>query len=109
MDKALRIGGHIVVDDVGDVLHVDAAGSQIGGYQDAVAPSLESGQRRRPLRLRAVAMNHGRSKSLAYQILGQPFRSSLGSREDQTAARLLSEQALEDFLFAIMGNFEGLD
>ncbi len=109
MDKALRIGGHIVVDDVGDVLHVDAAGSHVGGHQDAVASALESGQRRRALRLRAVTMNHGGGKSLADQGLGQPLGSALGAREDQAAARLAGEQALQDFLFAVMGNFEGLD
>ena len=109
MDKALRIGGHVVVDDVGDVLHVDAARSHVGGHQDAVAAALESGQRRRALRLRAVTVNHGRSKSLADQGLGQPLRSPLGAREDQAAARLARKQALQDFLFAVVGNFEGLD
>src|SRR5208282_5546826 len=40
MDKALGIGGHIVIDDVGDVLHVDATRSQVGGDQDAVTAAL---------------------------------------------------------------------
>ena len=108
MDKALRIGGHIVVDDMRDVLHVDAARSDIGGHQDAVVPALESGQRRGALRLRAVTMNHGRRKSLADQILGQPLGSPLGARKHQAAARLLREQAFKDLLFAVVGHFKGL-
>ena len=109
MDEALGIGGHVVVDDVGDVLYVDAARSHIGGYQDAVAPALESGESGRALRLRAVTVNHGRSKSLADQGLGQPLRSPLGACEDQAAALLARKQALQDLLFAVVRNFEGLD
>src|SRR6267143_1622470 len=57
--------GKIVVDDVRDVLHVNPARSQVRRHQHAVAPLLESRQRRSALRLRAVAMNHGRGESLA--------------------------------------------
>ena len=71
-------------------------------------PALETGQGRGALRLRAVTVNHGRGKSLANQALGQPLGSALGAREDQAAARFPGEQALQDFLLAIMGDFKGL-
>ncbi len=43
MDKILSHFGQIVVDDVGDVLHVNAPRGQIGCDQDAVASLLKSG------------------------------------------------------------------
>ena len=43
MDEILRYFRQIVVDDVRDVLHVNAAGGQVSGYEDAEAPLLETG------------------------------------------------------------------
>ena len=35
MDVVLAVGGQVVVDDEGDLLHVDAAGQQVGGDEHA--------------------------------------------------------------------------
>ena len=51
MDKVFRHFGQIVVDDVGNVLHVNAPRCQIGRDQDAISPLLKSGKRRGSLGL----------------------------------------------------------
>src|SRR5579863_2439975 len=73
VDEILRIIRQIVIDDVRDVLHVNAARGHIGGHQDAIAALLESCECRVALGLRAVAMNHGCLKTFANQIIGEPF------------------------------------
>src|SRR5882724_10341761 len=70
---------------------------------------LKAGQRRRPLRLRASAMNHGGGESFAVQMAGNPFCSMFGASEDQAAACLLREYALQRILLAVRRNFECLD
>ena len=79
---------------MGDVLHMDAARSQIGCDQNAIASLLKSGECRSPLGLRAVAVNHGSGEAFAIQVLGQPFGSPLGAREHQAAASFFRQQAM---------------
>ncbi len=81
MDEILRDFGQIVVDDVRDVLHVNAAGGQVSGYEDAEAPLLETGERCGALRLRAVAMDHGGREAFAIQAFGNALSAALGARE----------------------------
>ena len=76
----------IVVDDVGDVLDVDAAGGQVGGDQDADAARLKIGQGGGALGLRAVTVNHGGGDAVAVQGLGDAVGETLGAGEDQAAA-----------------------
>src|SRR5271157_981264 len=83
MDEVLSVLGQIVIDDVGDVLNVDAAGSQIGRDQHAMASLLKSEESGAPLGLRAVAMNHGGGETVASQILGEAFRPALRACEDE--------------------------
>ena len=108
VDEVLRDLGQVVVDDVGDVLHVNAAGGQVGRDQNAVASLLESGQGGGALRLRAVAVNHGGGKAFTIQVLGQALGAALGAGEDQAASGFLGEQAVEYFLLAVGGDFESL-
>ena len=109
MDEVFRDIRQVVIDHVRDVLHVNPAGSQVGGHQHAVASLLKSSQRCDALRLRTVAMNHGRGKSFAAQIPGQPLGSALGARENQAAAGFLGQQSLQHFLLAVGGHFESLE
>src|SRR5579871_3211707 len=95
MDKALGVSRQIVVDDVGDVLHVDSAGSHIRSHKDAKVSASKSSQRRVALRLRPVTVNHRRGKSLTNQIIGKALGAALGAGKNQTLARFLREQALE--------------
>src|SRR5258708_38209165 len=51
VDKVFRHFGQIVVDDVNDVLHVNSAGSDVGGDQNAETAALEAFQCRDALGL----------------------------------------------------------
>jgi hypothetical protein len=79
MDKILRYFGHIAVNDMGHVIHVQAPGCNIGRHQHLEAAFLKPTQSSVPLRLRAIAMNHGGRKTIAYKFLRQPLGASLGA------------------------------
>ena len=100
--------GKIVIDDVGDPRHVNAARGKVGGDQHAVASLLKSGQRRGALRLRAVAMDHSRSEAVARQAPGNAFGAALGAGKDQATSLLFGEQVVQQILFAIGSNLKGL-
>src|SRR5271154_2103215 len=108
MDEVLGDFRQIVVDDLGDVVHVNPARGQISRYEDADTPLLESGECRGALRLRTPAVNHGRSEAFAVQAESQAFASALGAREDENSALILSQQAAQHIEFAIGGDFESL-
>src|ERR1700688_1243456 len=55
----------VIINDVGDVFNVNSARCEVGGYQDAIASLLKSGEGGSALRLRTVAVNHGRRETLA--------------------------------------------
>ena len=109
MDEVFGNIGKIVVDDVRDVLHVDAASGDVGGDQDAILPALKTREGRGALRLRAVTMYHGGVDSLAVEALGDAFGAALGARENKAAAAFVVEQAVKHIGFAVFGNFEGLE
>src|ERR1700676_4132496 len=56
MDEVFRDFRKIVVNDVCNILHVNAAGREVRGNQDAVASLLKARESRGSLGLRAVAM-----------------------------------------------------
>ena len=58
MDEVFGDFGQVVVDDVGDVLHVNSARGDVGGDQDAITSLLEAGQGPR-----CVAIANGRHES----------------------------------------------
>ena len=77
----------VVVDDVGDVLHVNSARGHVRGDEHAILPALKSGECRGSLRLRAVAVDHGRDDALAVQVFGDSLGAALGARENRGSAR----------------------
>src|ERR1700730_2815187 len=91
MDEVLRHCRQIVGDDVGDALHVNATGSEIGRDQYAVSSLLKSGQGRGSLRLRAVTVDQRGCETFAVQVLRQPLRSALGAGKDETTASLFGK------------------
>jgi len=109
MDEVFGDIGKIVIDDVGDVLNVDAASGDVGGDQDAILPALKAGEGGGALRLRAVAMNHGGVDALPVEALGDAFGAALGARENKAAAAFVVEQVVKHIGLAIFGNFEGLE
>src|ERR1700721_1789750 len=105
MDEIFGDVGKIIVDDVGDVLDVNAASGDVGGDKDAILPALEAGEGRGALRLRAVAMNHGGVDALAVEALGDAF----GARENKAAAAFVVEQVEEHIGLAVFRDLEGLE
>src|SRR5271163_2880566 len=73
VNEILRDVRQVVVDDVGDVLHVDAAGGDVGGHENLDAALLKPGQRGKTLGLRAVAVNHGGGETVAMQVFADAF------------------------------------
>src|SRR5579859_7811941 len=91
MDKVFGDVGQIVVDDVRDVLDVDAASGNVSGHEHAILPALEPREGGSTLRLRAVAVNHGGVDALTVQVLGDAFGAALGARENKAAAAFVAE------------------
>src|SRR5215472_18936305 len=75
----------VIVNDMGDVLYVNAAGGHIGRDEHAVLPSLKSGQCCSSLGLRTVPVDHRRIDSLAVEALSNSLCAAFSSREDQAA------------------------
>ena len=82
VNEILRDLGQIVIDDVGDVLHMDTARGEVGGDEDPDAALLKRRQCGHALRLRAVAVNHGGGEAIAIEalaavsythLIGSPF------------------------------------
>src|SRR5580704_3778300 len=95
MDEILCHVWQVVVDDVDDVLNVDATRSEIGRHKNSEAALLETSKCRVALRLRAVAVNHRRRKAVPVQALGDALRAALGAGKDQAAPGFLGKQTLQ--------------
>ena len=91
MDEVFGDVGQVVVDEVRDVLDVNAESGDMGGDKDAILHALEAGEGGGTLRLRAVAMNHGGVDALAVQVFGDTFSAALGPRKDKAAAAFVAK------------------
>ena len=110
-DAVNEVLGHlrqVVVDDVGDVVDVQAARSDVGRHQHLEAAFLKSAQGFVTLRLRAVAVNHRGIEALARQFPGEPLRAALGAREDQGLSFFVVQQMTEHVRFFSGTHFVGL-
>ena len=85
----------IEVDDVGDVVDVDAAGGDVGGDErlDAAAGELAEGALAR--RLRLVAVHDAGADAGALELLGQAVGAVTRADEHQRARRLAGEEVDE--------------
>src|SRR6266849_306897 len=109
MNEVFGYLGKVIVNDLCDVLNVDAAGSHIRCDEHAVLPPLKSGQRRSSLGLRTVPMDHCRIDSLAVQDLGNSLCAALGPAKDQATAGLHTEEVVQHFRFAGFSHFKRLE
>jgi hypothetical protein len=91
VNEILSQVGEIVVDDVRDILDMNAARGDIGGNQNLVAALLKAGQRCVSLRLRAVSVNRGSGETFAAETQSEALGSPLGAREDEAAPGFLGE------------------
>src|SRR5262249_24778141 len=95
VDVVLDIFGQVVVDDVRDAKHVDAAADDVGRDQVhhlAVAERLHD-----PLtqRLRQVAVHHRHPLALRAQVAEEAVGAALGLREDDALPRVLAVDDLQ--------------
>ena len=82
MDVVLPVGGQVVVDDKGDLLHVNATSKQVGGDQNPRRAAAELPHDHVPLLLVHVAV-HGRHCEVALvHLLSQPVDLPPGVAED---------------------------
>src|ERR1700677_1436485 len=77
MNEVVRCVRQVVVDDVRNVLNIDAARRNVGGNQDAVLTVLKALQRCRTLRLAAVAVDHIRIVAKLLQLLADAVSAML--------------------------------
>ena len=93
VDVDLLVLGALVVDDVGDVVDVDAAGGHVGGHQDVHLVVAEGAQGLLAGPLAEVAVQGPGGETAGAQVVGHPGRRALGAREDDGASAPLG---LED-------------
>ena len=90
MHVAFGFTGQLIIDDVGNPLDVNAAGHDIGGYQDFDTPSIEVRQRPLTCVLTLVGMNRIRGDAIFGEQLAQAIGPAFGACKDQGFAdRLL--------------------
>ena len=85
VDVAFRNVRQIVIDHVADAVHVDAAGGDVGGDQDAQGPGTEVGEHALALVLRLVAVDRLGGVSGVLQAAHHLVGAVLGAREHQYA------------------------
>src|SRR5205814_8529458 len=94
VDVRVRVPGDVVVDDVGDVLDVEAAGGDIGGDQQVSLPLAEAAHHPVPLRLAHLPVQRFRQVAARAQRLAQlvdlPARAA---EDDRRAGRLHVQDA----------------
>ena len=83
MDVGIRGIGHIVVNDVRDVFHVETARRDIGGHHDLKMAGLEAFEGLLTLTLRAIAMQACDTKASMRDLPGNLIGAMLGTSEDQ--------------------------
>ena len=74
VDIAFRLVGHVVIDDVGDAVDVDAAGGDVGGDEHADLAVAERGEHALALRLRLVAVERLRGDTATWRAFARAYR-----------------------------------
>ena len=92
---------------MGNIIHVQASRSNIGSHQHLKAAFLKSAQCAIALGLSAIAVDHGGGEAIPDQLLGQPLRPTLGSREYQCLPLFLVQQFTEHIEFFAGTHFVG--
>jgi hypothetical protein len=82
MDVVFRDVRDVEVHDVSELLHVDSAGCDVGGHEDAGLAGLELIKCRLTLSLRTVAMEATACDTTLLEELGQAVGTSLGPRSN---------------------------
>ena len=88
----LLVLGALVVDDVGDVLDVDAAGGDVGGDEDVDLAVAERAQRLLAGALAEVAVDGAGGEAALGEVVGDLGGGALGAAEDDGQAAALGLQ-----------------
>ena len=105
MDIIIGSGRHVVVDDMRDAFHVQAAGGDVGGDHNLVMAALETGQCRLALSLGAVAVQAGGAEPGDCDLAGKFLGTVLGAGEDQHRVGIgLLEQCQQKGGFQVLGD-----
>ncbi len=86
VNVGLGLVGEFVVDDVGDIIDIDAACGDIGGDEDGRAPGLEVGESALAHVLPLIAVDGLGGDSIAEESLDDLVGPVLGAGEDEGAA-----------------------
>lgn len=78
--------GHVVIDDVRDLRHVDPARGDVGGNKNIISAVAKAVDRVLPLILRHVSLKRRNTMSLFLQAEGKAAGPMLGPGEDEHAA-----------------------
>ena len=106
VDVILGVHREIVIDDMGDAVHVDAARGDVGGDQDAHRAGLEILERAEPLVLRAVGVDGGGLDAVLFEPARDPVGAMLGAGEDEhRVERGFAQQMGEQRGLEMLGNF----
>ena len=101
--------GDFEVDDVAEVIHVNASGSDVCGHQNAQIAPFESLHGFFSLRLRLVAMDGLAANALFAEVLHQFVCAVFGPGKDQCAAHVRRfEDVHQEVLFLALAHKEDL-
>ena len=92
MDEAFRLLWQIVIHDMSDVIHVNAASGYVGGDEYSVDTVFETLQRFITLALRAVAVDARHFVFPPLQKFREPVGPLFGAHEDEERTLLLLQQ-----------------
>ena len=92
MDIVFVVAGHVVIDNVVDVVYIDAARRHIRRNQQRYARGFEGIHHARALALVQIAVQRLRQKAVAAQVLRYLLDHELGIAEDHAQPRLIGAQ-----------------
>ena len=112
VDIGLGHLGQVVVEDMGQLADVNAAGRDIGGHQHFCFAGLEALQRRHAGGLALVAMDGGGRDALLVEVFGDLIRAVLGAAEhqcvDHRRVQVLDEPGQQELLVAFFDKIQAL-
>ena len=102
MNIVLGTVGQIVIDDMADVCHVDAAGGDIRRDENAKRPALKPFECRTPLGESPVPMDHGNLMSDIPQDVSEPICAVLGARKHENRLLFFSQKRHEEISLTVV-------
>ena len=103
MHVGLLVLGNLVVDHVGHVVDVDAAGGDVGGDQYVDLTGAEGLERLLPGDLAQVAVHGADLESALGELVGHLLGGALGAGEDHRRAAAVGLQDATDHLHLVQG------